>query len=116
METEQNTLQNVDIETVGGGALPELFADELKLVLEDIENVNKIRDSTRTIQLTVTIVPDKQSKTIRVACTSSAKLGKRENVADVMYIHRGKFVRNDMEQLEIPGTDVVSINSKREAK
>lgn len=116
METEQNTLQEVDINTVGGGALPELFEDELRLVLDDIENINKLRDSPRIIQLTVKITPDTKSDSIRVVCTSAAKLGKRENVGDTMYVYQGKFVRNDLKQIEIPGTDVVSINTKREAK
>lgn len=116
MEDAQHVLQDVDINTVGGGALPDLFADELKLVYADIHNPNKVRESTRTIQLTVQITPDKKGDAIHVICTSTAKLGKREQLGDVMYPHQGKFVRNDLEQLELPGMDSVHKMPEKQAK
>ena len=109
METQQITLEPVDINTVGAGALPDLFNDDMKLVLKDIQNPNKVKESVRTITLKITIKPDKTSDNISVSCTSRASLGTREEIGDVMYVHNDKFVRNDVHQLELPGMDPISM-------
>ena len=68
------------IETMEGGAILERLEHELKEVLVDCCDINKVADSVREIALKIKIKPDAQRITLDIGFETSNKLGKRHPV------------------------------------
>ena len=100
MKTLKVKSEMLDILTAGDGILPKLFANSMEEVVADVENRDKVFDSKRVLQLTITIIPDEESGHITVECTSTLKLGKRAPILDKVHISGGVFMRGL--QFEIP--------------
>lgn len=65
-------MQTVTLETIAGGALPELFAEELARVIANLADPNMSTAATRAITITVTFKPnrDRDAADVSVACSS----------------------------------------------
>lgn len=67
-------MQGVTIETIGGGALNELFAAELARVLTNIADPNTDGQTKRVISIAVTFKPTKDREVVDVELKCSSKL------------------------------------------
>jgi hypothetical protein len=87
-------MQTVSLDSLGGGALAELFAEELSRVLANIADPNTDDTSKRSITMTVTLAPnrDRDIAEVQIGCTS--KLAGIMKVKTQLFIGRqaGKLV------------------------
>lgn len=65
-------MQGVTLDTIGGGALAELFAAELTRVLANIADPNTDPEQKRAIGITVSFTPnrDRDVADVKLSCTS----------------------------------------------
>lgn len=73
METE---MKEVQLATLGKGAAAEMFAEEMKKVLENIADVNTPAKAVREVTLTVRLFPREERDFADIEITSAAKLAK----------------------------------------
>lgn len=94
-------MQGVTLDSIGGGALAELFDTELARVLANINDPNTDEKTKRTITITVSVKP-KDRDVADVELTCSAKLAPIAKVSTQVFMgkHQGKLiaVENDPRQ------------------
>lgn len=94
-------MQGITLDTIGGGALSELFATELARVLANIHDPNTDEKTKRTITIAVSLKP-KDRDVADVELTCSAKLAPISKVSTQVFMgkHLGKLiaVENDPRQ------------------
>jgi hypothetical protein len=95
-------MQNVTLDTIGGGALPELFAAELARVLANIADPNTKAESKREIAIKVTFAPKADRDVADVSLVCSSKLAGIVKVSTTVFMGKqaGKLVavENDPRQ------------------
>lgn len=64
----------VTLDTINGGVAHELFDEELKRVLENIQDQNSKPDATREITLKFKITPDKHRRQAATSIQASSKI------------------------------------------
>ena len=69
--------RRVTVQTLNGGAISELFDMELMSVLDDIADINKKADDTRTITICIKLKPDKSRRSASSTITVDTSLAKR---------------------------------------
>lgn len=95
-------MQGVTLDTLGSGALGELFAEELARVLANIHDPNTDPTVKRKIAIEVTFKPkkDREVSDVDIKCTS--RIAPIVTVSTQLFIgkHQGKFiaVENDPRQ------------------
>lgn len=98
-------MENVTIESIGGGALPELFAAELAKVLENIADPNTDIKTSRTITMSVTFKPKADRDVADVSLKCSTKLAGITSVSTQVFMGRSKgklvAVENDPKQSKL---------------
>lgn len=87
-------MQTVTLDTIGGGALSELFTEELARVLANIADPNMDVGSKRTITITVTFKPNRDRDVADVALACRSKLAGLVTVDTQLFMGRkdGKLV------------------------
>jgi hypothetical protein len=118
-------MQGVTLDTIGSGALSELFDAELARVLANIADPNTDEKAKRTISITVSFKPSGQRDSAAVELTCASKLAGIQKVATQVFMgkHLGKLiaVENDprqsglFDEAKSPLTAVASF-SQREAE
>lgn len=85
---------NVTLDTLGGGALAELFSEDLARVLANINDPNTDEKAKRSITMTVTFTPNKDRDQADISIFCSAKLAGIPKVSSQVFIGRqaGKLV------------------------
>lgn len=78
----------VNLETVGGGAIPELFAHELQRVLANIADPNTRETAPRTITITVRFTPNDDREQVAVEVEAKSKLAGPGAVGGTVYMTR----------------------------
>ena len=81
MKFEELTITNI-----GGGAMPELFAEALGRILEDIADVNKPADKDRAIEFKIIFRTDEERAIAGIAIESKVKLAARKAATGYMHI------------------------------
>jgi hypothetical protein len=86
--------QGVTLDTIGGGALAELFKVELQRVLNNIDDPNTDAGAKRAISIDVVFTPgaERNSAAVSISCTS--KLSGIKRVSTQVYMGRrdGKLI------------------------
>lgn len=72
--------RELTIADLGGGAVLERLEFELKEVLDDCFDVNKVADSPREISLKLKIKPDQYRYSIEITVQTGNKLGQRHPI------------------------------------
>ena len=94
--------KGVTLDTIGGGALGELFAAELAHVLANIADPNTETKTKRTIAIAVHFKPNRDRDVADVELTCSSKLAGIMTVSTQLFMgrHQGKLiaVENDPRQ------------------
>lgn len=95
-------MAGVTLDTIGGGALAELFALELGRVLSNIADPNTAAQAKRVLTMTVTFKPGRDRDAAEVSLTCTAKLAGIQTVSAQLFLGRqhGKLiaVENDARQ------------------
>ena len=95
-------MQSVSLDTIGGGALAELFTTELTRVLANIADPNTNEKTKRTITITASFKPNAARDVADVELTCSAKLAPIATVNTQVFMGRkdGKLVavESDLKQ------------------
>lgn len=95
-------MQGVTLDTIGGGALAELFAAELTRVLANIADPNTDPEIKRAIGITVSFKPNRERDVADVKLTCTSKLAGIMTVSTQVFMGRsgGKLVavENDPRQ------------------
>ena len=83
-------LREVTLETLGGGALSELFDHELAKVLGNIDDVNTEATAPRTITIKVTLIPSPSRDGATCRLEVASKIAGFLPASTVVYFHREK--------------------------
>lgn len=112
-------LKEITIETIGGGALPELFAREITRVLNNIDDPNTDPEKARKVTLDVVFRPSKSRDTATVVVSAKSSLAPPMPIANAVYISReaGKIVAygRDPNQQDLQWNKVVELEPKEDA-
>jgi hypothetical protein len=87
-------MQKIELQTIQNGAVLDLFNEELKKVLGNIEDENTAADSGRSITIKVSIKPDKTRRTGEVKVQVSSSLAKIRASESFLFFDKdegGKF-------------------------
>lgn len=87
-------MPGVTLDTIGGGALAELFAVELARILTNIADPNMDAKAKRSMTLTVTFKPSRDRDVADVALTCTSKLAGIQTVAAQVFLgkHKGALI------------------------
>ena len=87
-------MAGVTLDTIGGGALAELFAVELARILANIADPNMDAKAKRSMTLTVTFKPSRDRDVADVALTCTSKLAGIQTVAAQVFLgkHKGQLI------------------------
>lgn len=92
----------VSLETIAGGAIPELFQAELDRVLANMADINTDPEQKRTITITVSLETDVKREAIDVKVKLGSKLAGMMTVSTQLFMgmSAGKLVavENDLRQ------------------
>lgn len=92
----------VTLDTIGGGALVELFENELGRVLENIQDPNTDAKARRTITVKVAFAPNENRDVTDVNLTCSSKLAGIKTVVTRLFVGKVKgqlvAIENDPRQ------------------
>lgn len=95
-------MKGVTLDTIGGGALPELFAAEIARVLQNIADPNTDPKQKRTISITVDFKPNRDRDAAETTVKIGSKVAGMLSVDTKLFIgkHGGKWiaVENDPRQ------------------
>lgn len=87
-------MNGVTLDTIGGGALPELFGAELSRILANIADPNTDPTAKRAVSITVTFKPKADRDIADVELTCSSKLAGITTVSTRLFMgkHQGKLI------------------------
>lgn len=95
-------MQGVTLDTIGGGALTELFDAELTRILSNITDPNTDTTTKRVMTLTIKFKPNRDRDVADVDISCAAKLAGIQTVSTQLFMgkHKGKLiaVENDPRQ------------------
>lgn len=108
--------QFVSLETLGQGAAVELFADELRKVLDNILDVNTKASAKRSVTLTLEIKPDEDRSFAHTSLEVKSKLAPTKPVGVPIYIgkHAGAAVATERDNRQLSFDD--NVVGMKEAK
>lgn len=87
-------MDGVTLDTIGGGALQELFSAELDRILSNITDPNTDTGTKRVMTLTVKFKPNRDRDVADVELTCSSKLAGIMTVQTQLFMgkHKGKLI------------------------
>ena len=107
-------MNKIELQTFHGGALVELFGEQMRKVLENIEDENTAPNSERSVTLRITIRPDKLRRAGEVKIHADCKLAKVKPAETFVFFDRddeGAFsAYEDDPGPELPGISEASGN------
>ena len=100
-------MQKIELQTIQNGAVLDLFGEEFKKVLANIEDENTAPNSERSITIKIAIKPDKTRRTGEVKVQVSSTLAKIRPAESFLFFDRdadGSFTAYaDDKGPELPG-------------
>jgi len=102
-----NSVQKIELQTIQNGAVLDLFGEEFKKVLANIEDENTAANQERSVTIKVAIKPDKTRRTGEVKVQVSSSLAKIRPAESFLFFDKdgeGKFsAYEDDPGPELPG-------------
>jgi hypothetical protein len=102
-------LKKIELQNIRGGVVFDLFDEELRKVLSNIEDENTTPNTERAITLKIAIRPDKLRRTAEVKVQASCTLAKLKPAESLLFFDRnesGEFSA----YVDDPGPDLPGIN------
>jgi hypothetical protein len=100
-------VRKIELSNIQNGVALDLFEEELRKVLENIEDENTVANAERSITLKVAIKPDKKRRTGEVKVQASCSLATVKAVESLLFFDRdgdGEFAAyEDDPGPELPG-------------
>ena len=87
-------MKKIELQNIQNGAVLDLFEEELRKVLANIEDENTVANAERSITIKVSIKPDKTRRTGEVKSQVSSTLAKVKPAESFLFFDRdeaGKF-------------------------
>ena len=81
-------MKEVELLTIQNGAILDLFDDELRKVLANIEDENTVANQERSITIKIAIKPDKTRRSAEVKTQVSSTLAKVKPAESFMFFDR----------------------------
>jgi hypothetical protein len=85
-----NSMRKIELHTIQNGAVFDLFDEELKKVLLNIEDENTVANAERSITIKIAIKPDKTRRTGEVKTQVSSTLAKVKPAESFLFFDRGE--------------------------
>jgi len=87
----------VTLATLAGGAVEEMFQEELRAVLRNIADANTEAEAVREVRLVVKIKPNRAREVGDVQVVPSAKLAPMRHADTVIYMgrHKGELIAHE---------------------
>jgi hypothetical protein len=102
-----NSVKKIELSEIQHGAVNELFDEEFRKVLTNIEDENTVPNSTRSISIKIEIKPDKTRRTGEVKVQVTSTLAKVKAAESLLFFDRddgGNFsAYEDYPTPELPG-------------
>ena len=83
-------MKKIDLKTIQNGAVLELFDEEMRKVLSNIEDENTVSNATRSISIKIDIKPDKTRRTGEVKIQTSSTLAKVKPTESFLFFDRNE--------------------------
>ena len=103
-------MNKMDLVTFQNGAIIDLFDEELRKVLKNIEDENTVATAERSITIKIAIKPDKKRKVGSVKVQASSTLAKANPTESFLFFDRDKegdlLAYEDDRGPELPGIAV----------
>lgn len=110
-------MKQISLEDLQGGAVNEMFEDQLQKVLENIADINTKPDVVRKIKIEFEIKPDKTRKVAETKLTVKSTLAGIKPCESFLFFekHNGSLIAyEDMPGPELPGIEEIAINAGKE--
>jgi len=109
-------MKKLNLQAVQKGAVMELFDEELRKVLANIEDENTVPNKERTITIKMSIKPDKTRKVADIKLQALSTLAKVKPLESFLFFDRdddGNFCayQDDPAQELLPGVDTENTNA-----
>ena len=105
----------VELQTIQNGAVFDLFDEELRKILTNIEDENTVANQERSVTIKIAIKPDKTRRTGEVKLQVSSTLAKVKPAESFVFFDRdeeGKFSA----YADDPGPDLPGISDEEKIK
>jgi hypothetical protein len=112
---EGDSMKKIELSSIQQGVISELFDEELKKVLANIEDENTDAKAERSVMIKVAIKPDKTRRTGEVKVQAYSTLAKIKPVESFVFFdvdESGKFAAFE----DDPGPELPNINEKEPVK
>jgi hypothetical protein len=108
-------MKKIELQKIQNGVVLDLFDNELRKVIENIEDDNTVANQERSITLKIAIKPDKTRRTGEVKIQAFSTLAKVKPAESILFFDRdeaGKFAVYE----DDPGPELPGINEQGTAK
>ena len=108
-------MKKIELQSIQNGVAFDLFEEELRKVLANIEDENTVANAERSITLKIAIKPDKTRRTGEVKVQASCTLAKVKPAESLLFFDRdkdGAFAAYE----DDPGPELPGINTKETAQ
>lgn len=106
-------MQKIELQTIQNGAIVDLFNEELKKVLANIEDINTSAGSARTITIKIAIKPDDTRRSAKIQLSVDSSLAKSSPSIGLLYLdkdEKGKLAAYEDEPGNLFDPKVTPIN------
>jgi hypothetical protein len=83
-----NSVDKVELQKFQNGAVIEMFNEELRKVIENIEDENTVAKAERSITIKIAIKPDRTRRTADVTVQTSSTLAKIKAAESLLFFDR----------------------------
>ena len=112
-------MHKIDLESFQNGAVTDLFNEEMRKVLANIEDENTVADKERSVTIRIAVRPDKTRRTGHVTVQASSTLAKTRPAESLLFFDRdeaGNFsAYEDDPGPELPDVSVSQIRPFKKA-
>lgn len=105
-------MEVITLASLKGGAVVEMFDENLQKVIENIADPNTDPEKVRTITLKFKIKPDKSRSVASIDMSADCKLANfkpPQTMMQIGYLTGGEVVASEIRQEVLPGFEVIPI-------
>lgn len=92
------TFDELTIENIANGALPELFNHELDKIIKNIRDINTECKTARELKIVIKMIPDDEREVAATSIQCSSKLAPIESIKSTIFFDDEKAYNRNMEE------------------